>query len=80
MERSGLIVRRVLAFSPVAVESAIGVLGRTLEAPTAARYAWGVDDTRFDRLSCALVDSLCFPRRIHVVRIREDLGRAPQHG
>jgi DNA-binding HxlR family transcriptional regulator len=40
LERNGLIERRVLATSPVAVEYEITPLGRTLQAPYKALYAW----------------------------------------
>jgi DNA-binding HxlR family transcriptional regulator len=40
LERNGLIVRRVLPASPVAVEYEITPLGRTLQPPFKALYAW----------------------------------------
>jgi DNA-binding HxlR family transcriptional regulator len=43
LERNGLIARRVIAASPVAVEYAITDLGRTLLAPFRALYAWTKD-------------------------------------
>jgi DNA-binding HxlR family transcriptional regulator len=43
LERNGLVERRVLALSPVAVEYEITQLGRTLQAPFKALYAWTVD-------------------------------------
>lgn len=42
LERNGLIERRVVATSPVAVEYEITPLGRTLQAPFKALYAWTV--------------------------------------
>jgi len=42
MERNGLISRRVLATSPVAVEYAITELGHTLQKPFAAVYEWAI--------------------------------------
>ena len=40
LERNGLIARRVLPVSPVAVEYEITPLGRTLQPPFKALYAW----------------------------------------
>jgi DNA-binding HxlR family transcriptional regulator len=40
LERSGLVVRRVLTESPVGVEYSLTKLGETLEAPVAALYEW----------------------------------------
>lgn len=42
LERNGLIARRVMATSPVAVEYSITDLGRTLQVPFAAVYDWAV--------------------------------------
>ncbi|MCQ8239787.1 winged helix-turn-helix transcriptional regulator [Rhizosaccharibacter radicis] len=42
LERNGLIVRRVVASSPVAVEYAVTPLGHTLKEPFAALYGWTV--------------------------------------
>ncbi|WP_413737558.1 winged helix-turn-helix transcriptional regulator [Sodalis sp. RH21] len=42
LERNGLISRRVLATSPVAVEYAITELGHTLQKPFAAVYEWAI--------------------------------------
>lgn len=43
LERNGIIERRVLPVSPVAVEYEITPLGRTLRAPFLALYTWTVD-------------------------------------
>ena len=43
LERNGLIARRVVTFSPVAVEYRITPLGRTLLPPFLALYAWTVE-------------------------------------
>ena len=43
LERNGLVARRVVTFSPVAVEYRITPLGRTLLPPFLALYAWTVD-------------------------------------
>ena len=43
LERNGLIARRVVSFSPVAVEYGISPLGRTLLPPFLALYAWTVE-------------------------------------
>lgn len=43
LERNGLVARRVIPASPVAVEYSITPLGRTLQAPFKALYAWTVD-------------------------------------
>ncbi|MEI3865653.1 helix-turn-helix domain-containing protein [Microbacterium sp. CCNWLW134] len=40
LERNGMIHRRVIDTSPIAVEYRISDLGRTLEAPIAALQAW----------------------------------------
>lgn len=40
LERNGIIERRVLPLSPVAVEYEITPLGRTLQPPFKALYAW----------------------------------------
>lgn len=40
LERNGLVARRVLPVSPVAVEYEITPLGRTLQPPFKALYAW----------------------------------------
>lgn len=40
LERNGLISRRVLPTSPVAVEYEMTELGRTLQPPFKALYAW----------------------------------------
>ena len=40
LERNGLVERRVIASSPVAVEYQITPLGRSLQAPFKALYAW----------------------------------------
>lgn len=42
LERNGLIARRVMATSPVAVEYSITDLGRSLQAPFAAVYDWAI--------------------------------------
>ncbi len=43
LERNGLIVRDVLATSPVAVQYSITALGRTLQAPFGAVYDWAIN-------------------------------------
>jgi DNA-binding HxlR family transcriptional regulator len=42
LERNGLIARRVLNTSPVAVEYSITELGRTLQVPFGAVYEWSI--------------------------------------
>jgi DNA-binding HxlR family transcriptional regulator len=42
LERNGLVSRHVITASPVAVEYEITPLGRTLQAPFEALYAWTV--------------------------------------
>lgn len=42
LERNGLLARRVIPVSPVAVEYSITPLGRTLQEPFAALYNWTV--------------------------------------
>ncbi|MBW8724389.1 MAG: helix-turn-helix transcriptional regulator [Inquilinus limosus] len=43
LERNGLIARKVLATSPVAVEYSITDLGRTLQVPFGAVYEWAIN-------------------------------------
>ena len=43
LERNGLLSRRVIPVSPVAVEYSITPLGRTLQEPFAALYDWTVN-------------------------------------
>jgi DNA-binding HxlR family transcriptional regulator len=43
LERNGLISRRVITDSPVAVEYEMTALGRSLQAPFKALYGWSVD-------------------------------------
>lgn len=43
LERNGLIARKVLATSPVAVEYSITQLGRSLQIPLGAAYDWAID-------------------------------------
>jgi DNA-binding HxlR family transcriptional regulator len=43
LERNGLIARRVLATSPVAVEYSITPLGKTLQVPFGAVYDWSIN-------------------------------------
>lgn len=43
LERNGLVSRRVIPVSPVAVEYAITPLGRTLLTPFKALYDWTVE-------------------------------------
>jgi DNA-binding HxlR family transcriptional regulator len=43
LERNGLIARAVLNTSPVAVEYSITELGRTLQVPFGAVYAWSIE-------------------------------------
>ena len=42
LERNGLVSRRVIPLSPVAVEYEITGLGRSLQEPFKALYAWTV--------------------------------------
>ncbi|MDM9647925.1 helix-turn-helix domain-containing protein [Rhizobium sp. S163] len=43
LERNGLVTREVIPVSPVAVEYRISPLGRSLQTPFKALYAWTVD-------------------------------------
>ncbi|AJP56275.1 MarR family transcriptional regulator [Pandoraea vervacti] len=43
LERNGLLTRHVLATSPVSVEYEISALGRKLQKPFKALYAWTVE-------------------------------------
>ena len=43
LERNGIVARRVIPASPVAVEYSVTPLGRTLQQPFAVLYAWTVD-------------------------------------
>ncbi len=61
LERNGLVERQVIASSPVAVEYRITPLGRTLQAPFKALYAWTLENIdrveqardAFDRRECS---------------------------
>jgi DNA-binding HxlR family transcriptional regulator len=44
LERNGLVERRVITSSPVAVEYQITPLGRTLQIPFKALYAWTLEN------------------------------------
>lgn len=44
LERNGLVERRVITSSPVAVEYQITPLGRTLQVPFKALYAWTLEN------------------------------------
>jgi DNA-binding HxlR family transcriptional regulator len=46
LERNGLVERRVIATSPVAVEYQITPLGRTLQVPFKALYAWTLENIK----------------------------------
>lgn len=54
LERNGLVSRRVIPVSPVAVEYEITPLGRTLQVPFKALYAWTLD--HMDRVESARAD------------------------
>lgn len=43
LERNGIVQRRVITASPIAVEYSITPLGRTLGEPFAALYQWTID-------------------------------------
>ena len=43
LERNGLVARRVIATSPVAVEYSITPLGHSLQQPFEALYAWSLE-------------------------------------
>ncbi len=43
LERNGIVARRVIVASPVAVEYRVTPLGRTLKQPFQALHAWTVD-------------------------------------
>ncbi|MEZ5655418.1 MAG: helix-turn-helix domain-containing protein [Sphingobium sp.] len=51
LERNGLVLRRVVPVSPVAVEYEITPLGRSLQAPFKALYSWTL--THFDEVEAA---------------------------
>ncbi|WBO24615.1 winged helix-turn-helix transcriptional regulator [Sphingomonas abietis] len=51
LERNGLLLRRVIPISPVAVEYEITPLGRSLQPPFKALYAWSLDN--FDEVESA---------------------------
>ncbi|MES1971689.1 MAG: helix-turn-helix domain-containing protein [Pseudomonadota bacterium] len=44
LERNGLVNRRVVSLSPVAVEYEITALGRTLQKPLGALHQWTLDN------------------------------------
>lgn len=66
LERNGLVNRRIVSLSPVAVEYRITSLGRTLLPPFLALYRWTVDSLpaveeareRFDARGDALPEAL----------------------
>ena len=66
LERNGLVARRIVSLSPVAVEYRITPLGRTLLPPFLALYRWTVDSLpaveeareRFDGRSGSLSETL----------------------
>ena len=66
LERNGLVARRIVSLSPVAVEYRITPLGRTLLPPFLALYRWTVDSLpaveeargRFDARGDALPEAL----------------------
>lgn len=43
LERNGLVARRVIPASPVGVEYSVTPLGRSLQQPFAALYAWMIE-------------------------------------
>ncbi len=43
LQRNGLVARRIIPHSPVAVEYSVTPLGHTLQQPFAALYAWTLD-------------------------------------
>ncbi len=43
LERNGLVARRVITSSPIAVEYSVTVLGYSLKQPLAILYAWTLD-------------------------------------
>ncbi len=43
LERNGLVSRRVITSSPIAVEYSLTLLGRSLQEPFAALYGWAAD-------------------------------------
>ncbi len=43
LERNGLVARRVIPISPIAVEYSLTPLGRTLKKPFAVLYAWTIE-------------------------------------
>lgn len=51
LERNGLVSRRVIPVSPVAVEYSITPLGRSLQQPFKALYAWTL--TNLDEVEAA---------------------------
>ena len=57
LERNGLITRRVLATSPVAVEYAISDLGQTLLPPFRALYRWTKENMATVEASRAAFDA-----------------------
>jgi DNA-binding HxlR family transcriptional regulator len=46
LERNGIVARRVMPVSPVAVEYSLTPLGRTLQHPFAALYTWTLASIR----------------------------------
>ncbi len=67
LERNGLVARRVIATSPVAVEYSVTPLGRSLQGPFAALYGWAAEHgTDIERAQSAFdgrvpKDALAYP-------------------
>jgi DNA-binding HxlR family transcriptional regulator len=62
LERNGLISRKVVSLSPVAVQYQITPLGRTLQKPLRDLYAWTLDKLEdVERARLAFDDALGAP-------------------
>ena len=84
LERNGLVTRRVIASSPVAVEYSITPLGRTLQQPFAALYAWAVEhvpdveraQVAFDRRAGGIAASTRFAGAAMATRLEPQTATA----
>ena len=61
LERNGLVERRVIPVSPVAVEYEISPLGRSLQAPFEALYRWTLDNMEAVEVARARFDAQSEP-------------------
>ena len=79
MERHGLLARRVIPVSPVAVEYSITPLGRTLQGPFTALYEWAIaHDSEIEYAKKAFDSRVCGDEYLPTSSPLKDL-RTAQH-